>query len=190
MRQEKKNDRLYIIEDNTDMSEGYLKHMKGFGAIPKKSRLLAVAFGYDGRLRISNAIGYMRTFRDVKTPDELSAMNDEGGFSLITVYYVIENLDNKELPEFIERIKKMLLPDGKIMVVINLRRGKKALGDLSKECKHQGLKEITTVLWKSEPLNYWDHTDPGKPLTTWQKRFLPLHRRIAKTASILLSPEG
>lgn len=189
MRQEQKDDRLFIIEDNTDMSEGYLKRMKTYCSVPKKSRLLAVAFGYDGRLRISNAIGYMRTFRDVKTPDELSAMNDEGGFSLIAVYYVIENLDNKELPEFIERIKKMLLPDGKIMVVINLHLGKKALDDLTKECKHQGINEITTVLWKSEPLNYWDHADPGKPLTKRQKRFLLFRRRIAKTASVLLSPE-
>lgn len=190
MRQEQKDDRLFIIEDNTDMSEGYLKRMKTYCSFPKKSRLLAVAFGYEGKLRISNAIGYMKTFRDVKTLDELSAMKDEGGFSLIAVYYVIENLDDKELSEFIERIKKMLLPDGKIMVVVDIKKKRTAMNELMRECKAQGLSEAGTDLWKGEPLNYWDHADRGKVLAKWQKRLPLLRRRIAKTASVLLSLEG
>ena len=188
MRQEQKDDRLFIIEDNTDMSEGYLKRMKTYCSVPKKSRLLAVAFGYMGKLRISNAIGYMKTFRDVKTLDELSIVAD-GGYNFIAVYYVVENLDGRELPDFINQIKKMLLPDGKIMVVVDIEKKRTAMNELMRECKAQGLSEAGTDLWKVEPLNYWDHADRGKVLAKWQKRLPLLRCRIARTASVLLTQE-
>lgn len=184
MRHENKDDKLFIIEDNTDMSEGYLRHMKGYVSLPKASPLLAVAFGYKGKLRISNAVGYMKTFRDVKTPDELSTY---GTYSCIAVYYVVENLDGRELPDFINQIKKMLLPDGKIMVVVDIKKKRTAMNELMRECKAQGLSEAGTDLWKGEPLNYWDHADRGKVLAKWQKRLPLLRCRIARTASVLLT---
>lgn len=185
MRHENKDDKLFIIEDNTDMSEGYLRRMKGYVSLPKASPLLAVAFGYKGKLRISNAVGYMKTFRDVKTPDDLSTY---GTYSCIAVYYVVENLDDGELPLFLGRVKQMLRPDGCLMVVMGFgKKQKMTLGNLARECKAQGLNTVASDLWKREPLNYWDHDDRGKTLTPWQKRLLPLHRRSTKTVSLLLS---
>lgn len=189
MRQETKEDKLYVTECDTDICEGYLRHMKRCGTFPKRSRMLAVAFGHEGKLRICNAIGYMKTIREASS---LNALPEAaaGEYNLVAVYYVAEHLDDGELPQLIQHVKRLLLPDGSLMAVVDLKKSRKVLKSLRRECEALGFSEVQADHWRSEPLNHWDRlTDKGRPMASWMQR-IPLLRRWRACSVSMLFTEG
>ncbi len=179
------NDRLFITESDTDICEGYLRHMKRCGTFPKRSSMLTVAFGQKGRRRICNAIGYMKPIREADSLEHLPE-TVEGRYNLVAIYYAVEHLDEDEISQMIQYVRGLLIPGGSVMVVVDLQGGEDVLASLKDECREQGLREVQTDLWRSEPLNTWDRlSDAGKCLSPLAQRIPWLGRYMARTASTL-----
>ena len=186
MKQIHHDDKLFVTEINANTKEGYLRRMKKCcDAFPKEGKMLAVAFGHEGKLRICNAQGYMTSFLEADSLEKLPVAS-AGKYSLVAVYYVVENLDDAEPPAFFHHINELLLAGGSLMVVLSPQQGKLKLKALKEACRRQGFGEVYTELWKREPLNTWDHRgNVGRPLSRVM-RSVPLMRNfLAKTASVL-----
>lgn len=186
MRNDHKDDKFFLIPIDGGTREGYLRRMKRCASFPKEGSMLAVAFGHDGKIRLGNALGHMTPFSEAATLEELPEAA-AGKYNLIAAYYVVENLDDMELPTFFHHIFGLLLAGGSLMVVVNLKNGAKELRRLRKACKEQGLSEVHTVLWHTEPLNTWDHRgNDGRALPDVMKHIPLLWRMRARSASVLL----
>lgn len=185
MKKYHRDDKLFITEINANTKEGYLRRMKSRYALPTGGKMLAVAFGHDGKVRLSNALGYMKPFREMDSLEKLHEVA-VGKYSFVAIYYVVENLDDVELSNFFHHINKLLLADGSLMVVMSLQRGWSEQKTLKEECRQQGFGEVYTELWHREPLNTWnDRGSSGRPLSPIIKR-IPLLRRLrTKTVSVL-----
>ena len=185
MKQIHRDDKLFITEINANTKEGYLRRMKRCDAFPKEGRMLAIAFGHEGKLRICNAQGYMTSFLEVDSLEKLPAAA-AGKYSLVAVYYVVENLDDAEPPTFFHHINELLLAGGSLLVVVSLQQGKSKLKTLKEVCRRQGFDEVYTELWKREPLNTWNHRgNSGRHLSSLMGRIPLLRYLFARTASVL-----
>ena len=189
MRQYDKDDKLFLAESNTDICEGYVRYAKRYDLFPKRSKMLAVAFGHEGKVRICNAIGCMKPLTEAESLDKLPEAAT-GEYNFIAAYYVAEHLDDGELTLMIQHIKGLLLAGGSLMVVVNLKEGKGVTQQVLSECKEQGMQLVQRDLWRSEPLNHWDRlTDKGRPLPSWMQH-IPLLRRWRACSVSMLFTEG
>lgn len=185
MRHERNDDKLFLADIDGNTCEGYLRRMRCCRAFPREGRMLAVAFGYEGKQRLANALGHTAPFREVNT---LNGLSETGllKYSLVAVYYVAEHLDEGELPWLIHHINDLLLAGGSLMAVVSLQDGGATLEALKEECRHQGFREVETELWEDEPMNSWDRlANRGRPLSPLARRIPMLRRLRVKTASVL-----
>lgn len=111
MRQVNKDDKLFLTESDTDICEGYVRYAKRYDLFPKRSKMLAVAFGHEGKVRICNAIGYMKSITEADSLDKLPEVA-AGKYNFIAAYYVAEHLDDSELPLFFIILRDCYLPAG------------------------------------------------------------------------------
>ena len=189
MRQILKDDKLFLAENDTDICEGSVRYAKRYDLFPKRSKMLAVAFGHEGKVRICNAIGYMKPLAETESLDKLPEVA-AGEYNFIAAYYVAEHLDDGELPKFFQHVKGLLLAGGSLMVVVNLKEGKGVMQQVLREGEGQGMRLVQRDFWRSEPLNHWDRlTDKGRPLPSWMQR-IPLLRRWMSCSVSLLFAEG
>ena len=189
MRQIHKDDKLFLAEGNTDICEGYVRYAKRYDLFPKRSKMLAIAFGHEGKVRICNAIGYMKTITEAESLDKLPEAA-AGEYNFIAAYYVAEHLDDGELPKFFQHVKGLLLAGGSLMVVVNLKEGKGVMQQVLRTCEEQGMQLVQRDFWRSEPLNHWDRlTDKGRPLPSWMQG-IPLLRRWMSCSVSMLFTEG
>ena len=187
MRQDHKDDKLFLAENDTDICEGYVRYAKRYDLFPKRSRMLAIAFGHEGKVRICNAIGYMKPLTEVDSLDKLPEAA-AGEYNFIAAYYVAEHLDDGELTLMIQHIKGLLLAGGSLMVVVNLKEEKNVMDRVKHVCEEQGLHLAHRDFWRSEPLNHWDRlTDKGHPMVSWMQRIPLLRRRMACSVSMLFT---
>lgn len=186
MRQMHTDDKFYLAIIDRKTPEGYLKRMKSSGVLPEGD-MIAVAFGHDGKIRLGNALGHMRTFLESNTLEGIPAVA-AGPYSLVAAYYVAEALDETELSTMIQHIKRLLLPGGSLMVVTRLEKG--VVNRLRCECTRLGLNEVHANFWHTEPLNTWDSRgDEGRLLSPLAQRLPLLRRWRAKTASLMFVME-
>ena len=189
MRQDHKDDKLFLAEGNTDICEGYVRYAKRYDIFPKRSKMLAIAFGHEGKVRICNAIGYMKPLTEAESLDKLPE-DAAGEYNFIAAYYVAEHLDDGELPKFFQHVKGLLLAGGSLMVVVNLKEGRGVMQQVLRECEEQGMRLVQRDFWRSEPLNHWDRlTDKGRPLPSWMQG-IPLLRRWMSCSVSMLFTEG
>lgn len=189
MRQDHRDDKLFLAESDTDICEGYVRYAKRYDLFPKRSRMLAVAFGHEGKVRICNAIGYMKSITEADSLDKLPEVA-AGEYNFIAAYYVAEHLDDGELPKFFQHVKGLLLAGGSLMVVVNVKEGMTAQKQVLRECEGQGMRLVQRVFWRSEPLNHWDRlTDKGRLLPSWMQR-IPLLRQWRACSVSMLFTEG
>lgn len=187
MRQVNKDDKLFLTESDTDICEGYVRYAKRYDIFPKRSKMLAVAFGHEGKVRICNAIGYMKSITEADSLDKLPEVA-AGKYNFIAAYYVAEHLDDSELPLFFHHFKGLLLAGGSLMVVVNLNEGKKVMERVQHVIEEQGLHLAHRDFWRSEPLNHWDRlTDKGRPMASWMQRIPLLRRQMACSVSMLFT---
>jgi len=183
MRQTHTDDKFFLTTIDGGIHEGYLRRMRRSDAFPKEGAMLAVAFGHDGKIRLGNALGHMRTFLESNTLEGIPAVA-AGPYSLVAAYYVAEALDETELSTMIQHIKRLLLPGGSLMVVTRLEKG--VVNRLRGECTRLGLHEVQADFWRTEPLNTWDQRgDDGRLLSPLAQRIPPLRNWRAQTASLL-----
>ena len=189
MQRSHREEKLYFANFNAKTREGYLRHMLSYDFIPQGGKILAIAYGHRGKLRINNALGCMVPIEEVASVKEMQ-QPAVGEYSMVAVYYVVEHLAAEELALFFQHIKKLLLPTGGIMVVLDWqgKHGHDCIKNFRQSCRRQGLTVERTILWRRQPINSWDHsTDAGKTLSPLVAH-LPLLRSIsACSASFLLS---
>ena len=187
MRQDHKDDKLFLAENDTDICEGYVRYAKRYDLFPKRSKMLAIAFGHEGKVRICNAIGYMKPITEAESLDTLPEVA-AGEYNFIAAYYVAEHLDDGELSLMIQHIKGLLLAGGSLMVVVNLKEGRGVMQQVLRECEGRGMRLVQRDFWRSEPLNHWDRlTDKGRPMVSWMQRIPLMRRRMACSVSMLFT---
>ena len=182
MKQLHSDDKLFISEFSLDIHEGYLRHMKRYGAFPIDGRMLGIAFGHNGKIRLLNALGYMKPLAEA---DKVEALPNvvSGPYSLVAVYYVGAALAADELSLFIQTIKNLLAPGGRIMAV----ESPAAMYGFRGECRKQGFNVLYTEPWRREPINTWDNRgNRGLPLSPLARRIPLLRRFCTHTVSSLL----
>jgi len=182
MKNEHGDAKLFISELPSDIQEGYLRHMKRFGAFPTDGKMLAVAFGHSGKIRLLNALGYMEHLHEVDRVEALPA-TIPGQYSLVAVYYVGASLIADELSFFIQTLKNMLSPGGRIMAV----ESRATMRTFRGECRKQGFNVLYSEPWLREPINTWDNRgNRGLPLSPLARRIPLLRRFCTHTVSSLL----
>ena len=187
MRHLHSDDKLFLTTIYGNIREGYLRRMRQCDAFPAEGDMLAVAFGHDGKIRLGNALGHMTPLTEVRSVEGLPEAAT-GKYNLIAAYYVVESLDDEELPLFFHHIMGLLLAGGSLMVVERLDNGGATLKRLRKACTEQGLSEVATELWRTEPLNTWDRRgNAGRPLKGLVKHLPLLWRMRARAASVLFT---
>ena len=181
MRQTHTDDKFFLTTIDGGIHEGYLRRMRRSDAFPKEGAMLAVAYGHDGKIRLGNALGHMKTFTEAGSLEEVSTAA-AGKYSLVAAYYVAEALD--EPATIIQHIKGLLLHGGSLMIVVRLEKG--LLNRLRGECTRLGLHEVQADFWRTEPLNTWDQRgDDGRLLSPLAQSCSLLRNWRAQTASLL-----
>lgn len=179
------SDKMFLIKINATTKEGYLRRMKHFVDIPKEGKVLAIAFGYLGKQRIYNAIGYMAPIHEAASLDDIP-QDYIGTYDLVALYYVSRAEGHPELQQLIQKAKSLLAEGGHIMTVTDLHDNTLTSEALRAECRQQGLLEVRRELWNSEPMNHWDSRDEEGRIASPLVKHIPMLRRMfAKTESII-----
>lgn len=189
MQQQHRDDKLFVATFSTRTREGYLKDVLRYENISPKDKILAIAFGHQGKERLCNALGYMVPLQEFPSADELANPDGER-YGLVVVYHVFENLGSEERTLFFQHLKELLLPAGGCLAVINTKGGQKYMGirHFHHLCREHGFIAEHTTRWKQPPLNSWDHsTDAGKQLSPLLRNIPLLRDALPCSASVLIS---